>query len=139
MSQAELWGSESCALPCISKSLMFTVLTVIYGYFVKTLISQSVDVFVNHHADGVPPVITNCATQSRHILFFFFVLFTILMPEVLDLKANFLLPSSLLLSLPFFHPPASLGHLLRVRFSARLRASAVQRLPDEEEAAGQRQ
>lgn len=81
-----------------------------------------------------------CHRKSTYFIpFFCFVLFTILMPEVLDPKTNFLLPSSLLLSLPFLHPPASLGHLLRVRFSAMLRASAVQRLPDEEEAAGQRQ
>lgn len=51
------------------------------------------------------------------------------MPEALDLKMNFPFPSSLLLSLPLFHPPAT-GEVLRLRFLARVRASVVERLPE---------
>lgn len=51
-------------------------------------------------------------------------------------KLVFFFPAFLLLSLPFFHPPVTLGYLLRIRFHARLRASAVQ---IRSEAVGQRQ
>lgn len=94
---------------------------------------------MSHCADRMPQLY-HIVLQKVDIFYsLFFFKFTLLLPEALDLKTNVLLLSSLLLSFPFFHPPASLGYLLRVRFSARLRASVVQRLPDEEETAGQRQ
>lgn len=52
------------------------------------------------------------------------------------METSFLFPSFLLLSLPFFHPPISLGYLLTIRFHARFRASTVQ---IRSEAVGQRQ
>lgn len=72
------------------------------------------------------PYLHQSRSQKANIFILFFTFsFIILRLGVLDMKTNFSYPSSLLLSLRFFHPPST-GECLSLRFLAKVRASVVE-------------